>query len=52
MADAPDPYDRCNAMVEALGKADTNIQFLPYLFSSNLGDNFSASFTGLPTLMD
>jgi L-xylulokinase len=46
MADAPNPYDRCNAMVEALGKAETNIQFLPYLFSSNLGDNLSACFYG------
>jgi L-xylulokinase len=47
MADAPNPYDRCNAMVESLGKAETNIQFLPYLFSSNLGDNLSACFYGL-----
>ena len=41
------PYERCNAMVESLGKAETNIQFLPYLFSSNLGDNLSACFYGL-----
>src|ERR1019366_364140 len=47
MPDAPNPYDRCNAMVEALGKAETNVQFLPYLFSSNLGDNLSACFYGL-----
>ena len=47
MADSPNPYDRCNAMVEALGKAETDIQFLPYLFSSNLGDNLSACFYGL-----
>ena len=47
MPDVPNPYERCNAMVEALGKAETSVQFLPYLFSSNLGDNLSAGFYGL-----
>jgi L-xylulokinase len=47
MADTPDPYQRCNAMVESLPKAGTGIQFLPYLFSSNLGDNLSSGFHGL-----
>ena len=47
MPDATNAYDRCNAMVESLGKGETNVQFLPYLFSSNLGDNLSAGFYGL-----
>jgi L-xylulokinase len=47
MPDATNAYDRCNAMVESLGKGETNVQFLPYLFSSNLGDNLSACFYGL-----
>jgi L-xylulokinase len=47
MAEAANPYERCNAMVESLGKAETDVQFLPYLFSSNLGDNLSAGFYGL-----
>lgn len=47
MADVPRPYERCDEMVAALGKGETSVQFLPYLFSSNLGDNLSAGFYGL-----
>jgi len=34
-------------MVAALKKGETGVQFLPYLFSSNLGDNLSSGFYGL-----
>ncbi|MDR3515304.1 MAG: carbohydrate kinase [Azospirillaceae bacterium] len=47
MGDSADPYQRCEAMIEALPPGDGAIQFLPYLFSSNLGDNLSAGFYGL-----
>ena len=47
MASEANPYDRCNAMVEGLKKGDSPVYFLPYLFSSNLGDNLSAGFYGL-----
>ena len=41
------PYRRCDEMVASLNKGETRIQFLPYLFSSNLGDNLSGGFYGL-----
>jgi L-xylulokinase len=41
------PYQRCDEMVASLQKCETSVQFLPYLFSSNLGDNLSAGFYGL-----
>jgi L-xylulokinase len=47
MAGEANPYERCNAMVESLGKGESPVYFLPYLFSSNLGDNLSAGFYGL-----
>ncbi len=47
MGDVAQPYERCNAMVESLPKAASGVQFLPYLFSSNLGDNLSGGFYGM-----
>ena len=47
MADAANPYARCDDMVTGLKKGESGVQFLPYLFSSNLGDNLSAGFYGL-----
>ena len=47
MAGQKDPYERCNAMVEGLKKGESPAYFLPYLFSSNLGDNLSSGFYGL-----
>ncbi|MDR3493832.1 MAG: carbohydrate kinase [Ancalomicrobiaceae bacterium] len=47
MAECPDPFDRCNRLVSGLPKAATELQFLPYLFSSNLGDNLAANLWGL-----
>ena len=47
MADVAKPYQRCDEMVAALKKGETGVQFLPYLFSSNLGDNLSSGFYGL-----
>jgi L-xylulokinase len=47
LPDVAQPYRRCDAMVAALGKGETAVQFLPYLFSSNLGDNLSSGFYGL-----
>ena len=41
------PYARCDEMVAALNKGESGVQFLPFLFSSNLGDNLSAGFYGL-----
>ena len=41
------PYRQCDEMVAALPKAASSVQFLPYLFSSNLGDNLSGGFYGL-----
>jgi L-xylulokinase len=41
------PYQRCDEMVASLKKGETGVQFLPYLFSSNLGDNLSGGFYGL-----
>ena len=41
------PYQRCDEMVASLGKGETGVQFLPYLFSSNLGDKLSGGFYGL-----
>ena len=40
-------YARCDDMVASLGKGESGIQFLPFLFSSNLGDNLSGGFYGL-----
>jgi len=47
MPDVAQPYQRCDEMVAALKKGDTGVQFLPYLFSSNLGDNLAGGFYGL-----
>ena len=47
MPAAEQPYRRCDEMVAALPKGATGVQFLPYLFSSNLGDNLSGGFYGL-----
>ncbi len=47
MPDVAQPYQRCNEMVATLRKGETGVQFLPYLFSSNLGDNLSGGFYGL-----
>ena len=47
MPDTANPYGRCDDLVADLKKAETGVQFLPYLFSSNLGDNLSAGFYGL-----
>ena len=47
MAGTSNPYQRCNELVASLKKGETGVQFLPYLFSSNLGDNLSGGFYGL-----
>jgi len=47
MKDVPQPYPHCDDLVASLKKGETGVQFLPYLFSSNLGDNLSAGFYGL-----
>ncbi|MEO8411023.1 MAG: FGGY-family carbohydrate kinase, partial [Propionivibrio sp.] len=47
MVDVANPYARCDELVTALKKGETGVQFLPFLFSSNLGDNLSAGFYGL-----
>ena len=47
MADSAQPYQRCDAMLASLKKGETGVQFLPYLFSSNLGDNLSGGLYGL-----
>jgi L-xylulokinase len=47
MPEQAQPYQRCNEMVASLKKGETGVQFLPYLFSSNLGDNLSGGFYGL-----
>ena len=47
MPDVAHPYQRCNEMLSSLKKGESAIQFLPYLFSSNLGDNLSGGFYGL-----
>ena len=47
MADSADPYQRCDEMLATLKKGETGVQFLPYLFSSNLGDNLSGGLYGL-----
>jgi L-xylulokinase len=41
------PYRRCDEMVASLPKGASGVQFLPYLFSSNLGDKLSGCFYGL-----
>lgn len=43
----PDCYRQADLMISALPKAGTGIQFLPYLFASNLGDDLSAGLHGL-----
>ena len=47
MPDVAQPHQHCDAMLTMLKKAETGVQFLPYLFSSNLGDNLSGGFYGL-----
>lgn len=47
MPGAAHPYQQCNEMVAALKKGETSAYFLPYLYSSNLGDNLSGGFYGL-----
>jgi L-xylulokinase len=47
MAGRERPYADCDALLAGLEPAGTRIQFLPYLFSSNLGDNLTAGFYGL-----
>ena len=47
MPEVARPYARCDEMVGALGKCETAVHFLPYLFSSNLGDNLASGFYGL-----
>ncbi len=47
MPDNPNPYEHCNQMVASLPKAGTPLQFLPYVFSSNLGDNLAGGLYGL-----
>lgn len=47
MPEVSQPYQRCDEMLAALGKGESGIQFLPYLFSSNLGDKLSGGFYGL-----
>ena len=47
MADVAQPYQRCDSMVASLPKGGSGVQFLPYLFSSNLGDNLSSGFYGM-----
>ncbi|MDR1935910.1 MAG: carbohydrate kinase [Candidatus Accumulibacter sp.] len=47
MPAAERPYQRCDELVASLQKGETGVQFLPYLFSSNLGDNLSGGFYGL-----
>jgi L-xylulokinase len=47
MAGAEQPFRRCDEMVASLRKGGSAVQFLPYLFASNLGDNLSAGFYGL-----
>ena len=47
MAGVEAPYERCNAMVAGLEKGGSNIQFFPYLYSSNLGDGMAAGLYGL-----
>lgn len=47
MPGVEEPYRKCNEMVATLDKCASGIQFLPYLFSSNLGDTLSGTFHGL-----
>jgi L-xylulokinase len=47
MSGVENPYERCNAMVAGLEKGGTDIQFFPYLYSSNLGDDLMAGLYGL-----
>jgi L-xylulokinase len=43
----PDSYRQADAMIASLPKAATGVQFLPYLFASNLGDDLSGGLYGL-----
>jgi L-xylulokinase len=43
----PDVYHQADLMISSLPKAATGIQFLPYLFASNLGDDLTAGLHGL-----
>ncbi|MDR0440390.1 MAG: carbohydrate kinase [Candidatus Accumulibacter sp.] len=47
MPSVRNPYSQCDEMVASLPKGASGVQFLPYLFSSNLGDNLSGGFYGL-----
>lgn len=47
MAGTAEPYAQCNALVEGLPKAASAVQFLPYLYASNLGDGLASGFYGL-----
>jgi L-xylulokinase len=47
MPAAEQPYRQCDEMVASLPKGASGVQFLPYLFSSNLGDRLSGGFYGL-----
>jgi L-xylulokinase len=52
MPDSAAPYADCDALVAARKPASTNILFLPYLFSSNLGDNLLGGMYGLANAND
>lgn len=43
----PDFYHQADLMISSLPKAGTGIQFLPYLFASNLGDDLAGGIYGL-----
>ena len=47
MAQEKNPYARCESILNALPKAASKVQFLPYLLASNLGDSLSGGFYGL-----
>lgn len=42
-----DPYGYCNELLDGIPPLNSGILFLPYLFSSNLGDNLQGGFYGL-----
>lgn len=47
MAGHAKPYAECDRLLGTISPASTPVQFLPYLFSSNLGDNLLGGFYGL-----
>lgn len=47
MAGVNKPYAECDRLLTTVPAASTPVQFLPYLFSSNLGDNLQGGFYGL-----